>query len=72
MVEQQPDENGLLRKWASLLCKAAGYARSIGNVGDAEKMSVRAMKMRRQLLGQDHKETLNCITVVGLAYSLRG
>jgi hypothetical protein len=69
---QQPDEKDSLREWASLLYKAAWYAWRRGNVGDAEKMSVKAMKTRRKLFGQEHKETLSSMAMVGLAYSLGG
>jgi hypothetical protein len=52
-VAQQPDEKDSLREWASLLYKAAWYAWRRENVGDAEKMSVKAMKTRRKLFGQE-------------------
>ena len=71
-VAQQPDEKDSLREWASLLYKAAWYAWRRGNVGDAEKMSVKAMKTRRKLFGQEHKETLSGMAMVGLAYGLGG
>jgi hypothetical protein len=61
-----------LREWASLLYKAAGYTWSRGNVGNAEKISVKAIKVRRNLLGQDHKDTLSGMAIVGLVYELGG
>jgi hypothetical protein len=71
-VAQQPDEEDSLREWASLLYKAAWYAWRRGNVDDAEKMSVKAMKARRKLFGQEHEETLSGMAIVGLAYGLGG
>jgi hypothetical protein len=60
-----------LQEWASLLHKAAWYAWRTGNVGDAEEMSVETMMVRRNLYGQEHKETLKGMKMVGLAYKLR-
>jgi tetratricopeptide (TPR) repeat protein len=71
-VARQPDGEDSLREWASLLYNAAWYAWRKGNVADAEKMSVKAMKTRKKLLGQEHEETLSSIAMVGLAYGLRG
>jgi hypothetical protein len=71
-VAQQPDEKDSLREWASLLYKAAWYAWRRGNVGDAEKMSVKAMKTRRKLFGQEQEETLSGMAMVGLVYGLGG
>ena len=71
-VAQQPDNKTSLEEWASLLYKAAWYAWSRGNVTDAEKMSIMAMKTRRKLFGQEHEETLRSMTMVGLTYNLGG
>jgi hypothetical protein len=71
-VAQQPDKEDSLREWASLLYNAAWYAWRRGNVADAEKMSVKAMKARKKLLDPEHEETLSSIMMVGLAYSLGG
>jgi hypothetical protein len=41
-------------------------------LGDAEKMSIDAMNTRRKFLGQEHKETMDSISMVASVYSLRG
>jgi hypothetical protein len=71
-ITQQPDEKESLREWTSLLYNAAWYAWRRGHVDDAERMSVKVMKTRRKLFGQEHKETLSGMAMVGLAYSLGG
>ena len=71
-VAQRPDGEDSLREWASLLYNAAWYAWRRGNVADAEKMSIKAMKARKKMLGQEHVETLCSMGMVGLAYSLGG
>ena len=69
---QQPEEQGLLRDWASILYKAAWYAWKLGNGVEAEKMSIQAMKVRKRMLGREHDDTLDSMAMVGFAYTLRG
>jgi hypothetical protein len=71
-VAQQPEEQGSLRDWASIQHKAAWYSWRMGNGVEAEKMSVRAMKVRKRILGLEHNDTLWSMAMVGLAYKLRG
>jgi hypothetical protein len=54
-VAQQPDKKDSLLEWASLLYNAAWYVWSIGNMGDAEKMSTMAMKTWRNYLVKNMK-----------------
>jgi hypothetical protein len=35
-------------------------------------MLVKAIKTRKEVLGQEHKETVNSMAMVGLAYNLGG
>jgi tetratricopeptide (TPR) repeat protein len=42
------------------------------NGNEAEKMLVRAMKVRKKILGREHEDTLNSMAMIGLAYHLRG
>jgi hypothetical protein len=51
-----------------MLYKAAWYMWKIGNGIEAKTISVRAMKVRKKILGNKHKYTLNGIAMVGLAY----
>jgi Tetratricopeptide repeat len=56
------------------LYNAAWYAWKIGNKVEAEKMSVEAMRVRKKVLGPDHKDTFWSIVMVmvGGVYDLRG
>ena len=71
-IAQRPNRDNSLREWASLLYNAAWYAWRRGNVADAEKMSIKAMKVRKKIFGQEHKETLSSMGMVGLVYNLGG
>jgi hypothetical protein len=65
---QRPEEQDSLRDWASILYKAAWYAWRMGNVVEAEQMSVQAMKVRERILGREHNDTLHSRAMVGVAY----
>jgi hypothetical protein len=71
-LAQQPEEQDALEDWASILHKAAWYAERIGKGAEAEEMSIRAMNVRKEILGQEHNDTLASIAMVGLVYKLRG
>ena len=71
-ITQQPKEEDSLREWSILLYNAAWYAWRRGILADAEKMSVKSIRVKKKLLGLEHAETLNSMEMVGLAYSLRG
>jgi len=71
-VIQRPKAEGSLRQWASLLYHAAWYACKKGNITEAVDLSEMAMKVRKKILGQEHKETLSSMCMVGSAYNLGG
>ncbi|KAI4163243.1 MAG: hypothetical protein LQ342_003179 [Letrouitia transgressa] len=71
-VTQQPKADESLREWALLLYNAAWYAEKRGNVVDAIQLSGIAMKVWEKILGQEHRETLNAMTMVVSAYILGG
>ena len=71
-LAQKPESDESLKKWALLLYNAAWYAWQRGSAGEAEKMSMRSMKVRRELLGTESAETLSSMAMVGLARDLRG
>jgi hypothetical protein len=71
-LAQQPDGDDSLIEWALLLYNAAWYALLRGNYSDAEKMSVKAMKVRTKQLGPDNNETLGSQAMVALAFKLGG
>jgi hypothetical protein len=53
-----------------LLYNAAWYAWLRGSFSDAEKMSVKLMKVRKKQLGQEDSETLSSQAMVALTYHL--
>jgi hypothetical protein len=55
-----------------LLHHTAWFAWLKGNMIEAKKMAVKAIKTRAKLLGQDHESTLNSITMVGLVLNSQG
>jgi hypothetical protein len=55
-----------------LLYNAAWYAWLRGSFSDAEKMSVKLMKVRKKQLGQEDSETLSSQAMVALTYHLGG
>ena len=71
-VIQRPKAEGSLREWASLLYHAAWYAWRKGSITEAVDLSEMAMKVRKNILGQEHEETLGSMGMVGLAYNLGG
>jgi hypothetical protein len=44
----------------------------MGNGVEAEKMSVQAMEARGKILGQEDKDTIWSMAMVGNVYTLRG
>jgi tetratricopeptide (TPR) repeat protein len=71
-LSQPPKSNESLRQWALLLHNAAWYAWQKGNVGDAEKLAVKSMKVRKKQLGKEDTDTLSSMAMAGLAGSLAG
>ncbi|KAF1828117.1 hypothetical protein BDW02DRAFT_283204, partial [Decorospora gaudefroyi] len=71
-IGQQPKDKSSVAEWATLLYRAAWFAERIGNIADAEMLAIKAMKARKKVLGQEHKDTLWSVAMVGLAYKLGG
>ena len=57
-----------LRKWASLLSHAAWYVWRKGSITEAVDLSEVAMKVRKKILGQEHRETSSSMAMIGLVY----
>jgi Tetratricopeptide repeat len=72
VLAQQPEGEESLREWAWILYNAAWYAWARGSSIDAEKMSIKSMKVRKKLLGEEHNNTLSSMAMVALAYNLEG
>lgn len=69
-LAQRP--KGALKEWALLLYNAVWYACRVGKVGEAEYMSVTSMEVNKELYGEESRETLGSMSMVGLARKLRG
>ncbi|KAF2023428.1 TPR-like protein, partial [Setomelanomma holmii] len=71
-VGQPPKDKSSLAEWASLRYRAAWYAEGMGNTTDAVTLAIESMKARKNVLGQEHKDTLSSMAMVGSAYRLGG
>ncbi|KUL81305.1 hypothetical protein ZTR_09542 [Talaromyces verruculosus] len=71
-VRQEPQERDSLIQWAAVLYKAAWYDLEKSNGAEGEKLSVRAMEARKELLGLENEHTLASMRMVGSIYLLRG
>jgi hypothetical protein len=71
-ITQKPKGEHAIEEWSMLLYNAAWYTWRKGIITDAENFSVKSMKARKRLLGQDHVQTLDSMAMVGLVYSLGG
>jgi tetratricopeptide (TPR) repeat protein len=69
---QPPEDESSLAEWATLLYRAAWYAESVGNITEAVKMATKSMKARRKVLGQEHKDTLSSMAMMGSSYRRGG
>ena len=57
-VGQQPKDESSIAEWATVLYYVAWYAERIGNIANAEMFATKAIKARKKVLGQEHKDTL--------------
>jgi tetratricopeptide (TPR) repeat protein len=69
---QRPKDRESLREWALLLYRAAWYSWQQGRAEEAEHMAVVSMKVRSEVLGDEHVGTLISMGMVGLARALGG
>jgi tetratricopeptide (TPR) repeat protein len=71
-VAQKPEDKSSLVEWATLLYRAAWYAWQRGNAVDSERLALESMKAQQKVLGEEHRDTLSSMGMVGLARSLGG
>ncbi|OSS43475.1 hypothetical protein B5807_11954 [Epicoccum nigrum] len=71
-VEQRPKGELPLTQWATLLYRAAWYAKQRGNAAEAKQLAVASLKTRQKVLGQEHEDTWWGMSMVADAYSLGG
>ena len=61
-----------LKAWASILFKAAWFARETGNYDVAAEMDSHALEARIAVLGEGHPDTLNSLENLGMVLSGQG
>lgn len=57
---------------AQILYNATWYASEMGRLADAESMAVVSMRVRSDVLGQDHENTLKSMDTVGMVWRKGG
>lgn len=68
----RPAHRSALKTWASILFKAAWYAREAGNYNAAQEMDTYALEARQGILGPEHRDTLNSSENLGLVLARQG
>ncbi|KIW35751.1 uncharacterized protein PV06_11909 [Exophiala oligosperma] len=69
---KKPPAKDSLTEWTSLLNRAVLYCLCTGNSVDAEKMSAQSLKLRKQVLGADHPDTLTSMANLASTYWNQG
>ena len=72
VLEYRPNDAHLLERWASILYKAAWYAREMGHYQAAWEMDVSAMEARKATLGAEHPDTLTSMSSLALVLQAQG
>lgn len=73
IMEKRPHNSRRdLLSWATLLCNAAWYTAKMGDFDEAEILIQRAVETRTNLLGSQHRETLQSMTTLGILYNEKG
>ncbi|KAJ4352524.1 uncharacterized protein N0V89_007873 [Didymosphaeria variabile] len=65
VLNNKPTEAGALKAWASVLHKAALYAKEMGQYSKARDMGSHALQVREAVLGGEHKDTLSSFNNIG-------
>ncbi|KAJ9492707.1 hypothetical protein VN97_g479 [Penicillium thymicola] len=71
-MSQRPTSAELQRKWATLLYRGAWYAYKSGNIADTTKMASKSTEQRILLLGDEHEEVINSISMLATAFWFGG
>lgn len=72
VLNSQPEDEEAQKAWASILCKAAWYAKEMRQYVKAYKMGSGALRARETVLGPEHADTLNSLNSLGLVVNLLG
>ncbi len=70
-LAQQPEDVESQKEWCYTLYRAANYACELGNFGDAETLAQKSLERIRNVLGEEHKDTLRSMAMLGLIYRCR-
>lgn len=68
----RPETEASILDWADIMFLMGGYLRQTGNGYDAEKILTIAMRTQIKILGRDHKDSLDSMLSLALAYGLNG
>lgn len=71
-LTQKPTRQDSQKVWATILYKAAWYAEDIGRWDAAEEMLLQALKVRREIFGPDHLDTLTSMANLASTYQRQG
>ena len=71
-LDMKLDDRAAMLRQASWLLNSAEYARNIGAYVDAEKMNMRSVERRRELLGERHLDTLQSMNNLASTYWNQG
>ncbi|OCK85886.1 hypothetical protein K432DRAFT_217425 [Lepidopterella palustris CBS 459.81] len=71
-VACRPTNSSALETWASVLSKAAWYAREMGNYYIAKEMNQGALEAREATLGAEHPDTLTSMANLASTYRDQG
>ncbi|KAK2595193.1 hypothetical protein QQS21_007098 [Conoideocrella luteorostrata] len=72
VAAQRPASKESIKEWATILYRAAWYALRMGKGIEAEDLSVKALKARKKIFNKPHKDIVDSLAMVALAYNLRG
>ncbi|PSN58606.1 hypothetical protein BS50DRAFT_614816 [Corynespora cassiicola Philippines] len=65
-ADSQPRDEAARKAWASVLFKAAWYASERGLYERAHEMGSAALQAREEVLGAEHRDTLNSLNSLGI------
>ena len=69
---QRPKDELSIAEWATVLYRVAWFAERTGKIADAKMLAKKAMKARKEVLGQEHEDTLRSMAMVRAAYAFEG
>lgn len=70
-IDMQPEGMAGQRNWATVMYRAAQHAVMTGRAREAERLSMKAWETRSKVLGPDHLDTIDSVTMAGRALLLQ-